>query len=409
MTDPTGVCFLSYRRDRADDARLVLHALMDRGVPTWQDVSDLPRGVTETELKSVLDSDTTSSAVMLITPEVEHSPVIRDVEAPMILKRHNRGDGFFAVPVAAGGLGYADIARVIGPRAGLIDLSMFNVHKEDTDPLNGEAAARISRVALEERIAAICKATSKDEPLRIQISTRRPLPKEPGHALRVDICHRFTGRIALSGAWSEHILPAFADIVRVLQRKAPDRRIQLSGFLALPAAVALGTAFLSVNGVKASWLQEQETFGRDPEVWDLSVPPIASGFSAKEHPQSPSGVDYALLVSVTNDVTDDYSVSKIGLSLRSAVHVAPTEPREGRIQVGSGEATHIARLAVDSLRAAWTEHGKRGTIHLFLAAPAGLAFLIGQQLNTFAKVQTYEHVPGDPIPYKPAALLTPSI
>ena len=120
-------------------------------------------------------------------------------------------------------------------------------------------------------------------------------------------------------------------------------------------------------------------------------------------------MDYALLVSVTNDVTDDYSVSKMGLPLRSAVHVAPTEPREGRIQVGSGEATHIARLAVDSLRAAWTDHGKRGTIHLFLAAPAGLAFLIGQQLNTFAKVQTYEHVPGDPIPYKPAALLTPSI
>ncbi len=233
MTDPTGVCFLSYKRDRADEARLVLHALMDRGVPTWQDVSDLPRGVTESELKSLLDSDTTSSAVMLITPEVEHSPVIRDVEAPMILKRHNRGDGFFAVPVAAGGLGYADIARVIGPRAELVDLSMFNVHKETTDPLNGEAAARISRVALEERIAAICKATSKDEPLRIQISTRRPLPKEPGHVLRVDMCHRFTGRIAVSGAWSEHILPAFADIVQVLQRKASGRRIRLFGISCL--------------------------------------------------------------------------------------------------------------------------------------------------------------------------------
>jgi len=245
--------------------------------------------------------------------------------------------------------------------------------------------------------------------LCIQVSTRRPLPKEPGYALRLDICHRFDGRLAVPRAWSEHILPGFVDVVQVLQPKAANRNILLSGFLALPAAVALGTAFLSVNGVKASWVQEQETFGRDPEIWDLNVPSIASGFCAKEHLQPASGTDYALLVSVTNDVTDDYSASKVGLPLRSVVHVAPSSPPEGRVHVGPGEAGHIARLAVDSLRAAWTEHGKRGTIHLFLAVPAGLASMIGQQLNTFAEVQTYEHVPGDPIPYKPAALLTPSI
>ena len=41
------------------------------------------------------------------------------------------------------------------------------------------------------------------------------------------------------------------------------------------------------------------------------------------------------------------------------------------------------------------EYGNIGTVHLFMAAPAGLAMLIGQLLNTFGAVQTYEHVTVD--------------
>ena len=41
MTDPSGRCFLSYRRARKDDARLLIGALHDHGIPTWQDVKDL--------------------------------------------------------------------------------------------------------------------------------------------------------------------------------------------------------------------------------------------------------------------------------------------------------------------------------------------------------------------------------
>jgi len=51
----------------------------------------------------------------------------------------------------------------------------------------------------------------------------------------------------------------------------------------------------------------------------------------------------------------------------------------------------------------------RGTIHLFLAVPAGLAVMIGQTLNTFGPIQTYEHVGTDAVGvYKPAALLASS-
>ena len=47
-------------------------------------------------------------------------------------------------------------------------------------------------------------------------------------------------------------------------------------------------------------------------------------------------------------------------------------------------------------------------MHLFMAVPAGLAVLIGQLLNTFGSVQTYEHVTVDGSgQYRPAALLRP--
>jgi hypothetical protein len=50
----------------------------------------------------------------------------------------------------------------------------------------------------------------------------------------------------------------------------------------------------------------------------------------------------------------------------------------------------------------------RGTVHLFLAAPVGLAFMIGQLLNGFGDIQTYEHLATQKPCYVSAALLRPS-
>jgi hypothetical protein len=44
------------------------------------------------------------------------------------------------------------------------------------------------------------------------------------------------------------------------------------------------------------------------------------------------------------------------------------------------------------MRDARCEYGNIGPVHLFMAAPAGVAMLAGQSLNTFGPVQTYEHL-----------------
>jgi hypothetical protein len=54
------------------------------------------------------------------------------------------------------------------------------------------------------------------------------------------------------------------------------------------------------------------------------------------------------------------------------------------------------------------DYGNIGAVHLFMAAPAGLAMLVGQSLNTFGAVHTYEHVSTDGSGrYRRAALLRP--
>ena len=408
MTDPTGPCFLSYKRERATEAGLLVDALRDHGIPTWQDISDLPSDMTETALEHILLDPATSSAVLLATPEVELSDVIRKIEVPRIFSRAARRDGFFAVPLAAGKLSYGDLTRVLGPGLGLTDISSYNVMRTTDDPLDTVFAASVARRALRERLSAIHRATGAGEALTFQVSTRASLPKTTGSALRADLTHRFKGRQARAGAWEQHLLPAFAAVTAEIAISAPGRMVEVTGFLALPAAVALGAAMPSLGPVRAAWLQEQVKFGASAERWSLAGPDQDCGFISEVRPQSPSAEDLALLVSVTNDVVQDFTLSRMGLLLRAVVHVKPAGPRPARVQLGPGQARSLACLAVDAVRDAVAHFSARGTVHLFLAVPSGVAFMIGQQLNTLGRVQTYEHDPASPTPYLQAVLLMPS-
>jgi hypothetical protein len=408
VTDPTGPCFLSYKRERATEAGLLVDALRDHGIPTWQDVLDLPSDMTETALEHVLSDPETSGAVLLATPEVELSNVIRKIEVPRIFSRAARRDGFFAIPIAAGKLSYGDMARVLGPGLGLTDIASYNVMRATDDPLDGGFAASVARRALRERISAIHRSVDAGEALTLQVSTRVPLPKSTGITLRADLTHRFEGRQARPDAWEQHLLPAFAAVAMEIARSAPGRMVEVTGFLALPAAVALGAAMPSLGPVRAAWLQEQAKFGVTTERWSLADADQDCGFTSEVRPQSPSAEDLALLVSVTNDVVHDFTLSRVGLPLRAVVHLKPADPRPARVQLGPGQARNLACLAVDAVRDAVAHYSARGTVHLFLAAPSGIAFMIGQQLNTLGRVQTYEHDPAGPTPYLRAVLLKPS-
>src|SRR5262249_52855431 len=85
MTDgvsPLGPTFLSYR---ASDGRIhaedLAWALRAAGVPVWHDETDLPPGDTRQRLQEALGSGL-AGAVLVVTPELVHSSIVRDLEVP---------------------------------------------------------------------------------------------------------------------------------------------------------------------------------------------------------------------------------------------------------------------------------------------------------------------------------------
>ena len=155
MTDPTGRSFLSYRRSRSDESARLIASQHERGIPTWRDVDDLNTEPTETELRKVLRDDGIANVVLWISPETAGSLMIRNVEAPIAFERHGREDGFFVVPVAAGGLGYQDAAEAIRNSVSLSNVANWNTIKLEADPATDADIARVANQVLKQRLQAI--------------------------------------------------------------------------------------------------------------------------------------------------------------------------------------------------------------------------------------------------------------
>ena len=408
MTDPTGLSFVSYRRSRIEECTRLVAALRERGIPTWRDVDDLNTEPTETELRRVLGDDSVASAILWISPETAESSIIRKVEAPIALDRHGRQDGFFVVPVAAGGLGYEEAAEALRTGTSIIDVGRWNIVKLESDPAGQADIAEVANRVLRQRLQAIDAASPAGAPLRISLNTRQRVGHSPGTALTLDWSHRFGGiqrREAEKADWQERLLPSLGDVIEAIQRFIPHRRLLASGLCCLPAATALGYHLMATAGIDAAWEQRMPdgTF----QHWSLGADPEESGFSASAVDGSPDAADLAVLVSVNNDVSQAVAASSGETGpFRAYVHIHRADSGVGAVLDTPGQVADVARKTVAAARKMRTEYRITGRIHLFAAVPAGLAMLVGQLLNTLGPVQTYEHIPGDATGvYKKAGLL----
>lgn len=378
------------------------------GIPTWQDLTDLSEGHTDEELRSVLGQDSTANAIAYLTPDVADSTVITRTELPSIVRRIDRGDGFFLVPAIAGGADYKDVTTIAGTYLGTHDLGQWNVSKIKSDPINTSDSQMIAARVLKKRMQSIHAKSSNGHALKLQLHTRKSPAKTSGNALTLDWTHRFNGREADPTSWNDYLLPATESVAKACERFAPGRAITVEGLCAIPAAIALGVAFLAPRGIDARWNQASVKLG--DQVWGLGFKAEPIKFVAKIQSADVSADDIAVLVSVASDVNATFGASRASLPrFRAIISVE----QDGVLPHGiasPGQATAIAEAVSGAIRKARQEFQTRGTVHLFLAVPVGLAFMIGQSLNTLGGVQTYEHIPTDAVgTYRPAALLAPSL
>ena len=312
----------------------------------------------------------------------------------------------FVVPLAAGGLDYAKASEATNNHLSAQRLSDWNMQKISGATVSSAAAAEVAHRVLAQRLRAIHRQLPQGERLLLGFFVRKPPPFAPGVALALDWSSHFAEKEATTDIWRTTLLPALESISSAIRQHAPGREVEAFGLPTLPAAAALGSAFLSTSGLGLTWRQFMPD--RTEQPWSLSEARVDTGFIATLSGKDASARDIAVLVSVADNTEPVFAAYQNQLSsLRALVHIAKPGNYPHRIS-SSGEAADIAYIVQEGMRTARRDYGDIGTVHLFMAVPAGLAVLVGQLLNTFGSVQTYEHVTVDGSgQYRPAALLRP--
>jgi hypothetical protein len=392
VTDPAGRVFVSYRRNRAPEVAELLRALHDRGVPTWLDTRNLEAEPTGDGLRRVLRDPATGGAVLYLTPEVVDSPTIREIEAPNIMRRHARDDGFWVQPVAAGGLDYTGAADLLAGKIGTEDLSRWNIHRATEDPAAIDDVVAIARRCLARRLRAIHASLPAGEPVVVRLHARgTPAPMSGDHLL-LDWTERFPNGAAAAASW-DALSQVISDVATAIRTCCPGRDVVATGTPGMPAAVLLGSAFPTRDAGQLSWRQRQPDGDHDQpwRVADARGPEVAeaAGWKVKMSSHDPSASACAVLVNVSDDTAGAFGASRGDLPKWRAI-VNVDGPAVGGT-LGAEEVASLVRLTVRAVRDARSELGPFASIHLFLAAPAGFAVMLGTLLATLPPVVTYEY------------------
>jgi len=281
----------------------------------------------------------------------------------------------------------------------------------DSNPLSDEDAQRVAGLALRQRLASI--AQQGCEPLHIQLRAFRQgsasvgsTPWDAMHALQLDWTNVFAdGRQAAPAAWRDHLIPALSR-VRLALADARSLRVVCGGDATLSAAFALGVELRATTGFDASWAQRDHNGAT--EHWQLSRALPPSQTQPEVLDDAAGATELAVLISVTQNVRSAFCQSNhLLLPQRRVLHFD--------CRNGSGtrwlEANSAAQTAREVAAAIGHQLAQVGgafqTIHLFLAGPVGLAFLLGRLSNTWPRTTLYEY-PGSP-PYVPGVTVEPSV
>jgi hypothetical protein len=238
-------------------------------------------------------------------------------------------------------------------------------------------------------------------PLHLELSTRRSPDSTYDHdALKIDWSHQFDSRSCRGDVWDERLIPASRLVAETIARYAPHKSVVARGMLGIPAAIVLGNAFSSIAGISLAWVQqsiEGESF------WSISQPMDQVSVDVRVEARDLTGSgDIVALLSVTADVRNDVAPMMRQIRPRALVDVALPSPTQ---RLSAGEALRVAVEFVNAIRETRAKYAIRGTVHLFMAVPVGIAVMIGQLLNTLASVQTYEFDQRGSVPFHPSALL----
>lgn len=219
----------------------------------------------------------------------------------------------------------------------------------------------------------------------VSVATLAPDPLASHALVAIDWVDRFDGDDAYSRrrprpptSWME----LQAEIESIPSRLGSSRRLLITGSLRLAPAFTIGAAVRQVSGYEIATMQRGDVWSSEEAYSAPAVPTVA------EHAID-QGKDLAVAIEVATPITEDVMrwIREQRVPVRRLVSLSPAGgPRDNAV-AGAADA---CALAVGIREAVRTEVKGCPRVHLFLAAPMGLALLLGHRWNRVAPTIVYE-------------------
>ena len=383
---PLGPVFISYRQsDGAGYAVEMAWALRAAGVPVWHDQTDHLPGDTRRRLAEALDSGL-SGAILLVTPEIAQSDVIRDVELPRLLEME--ADPAFTLAVGSTvtkkkdpqRLSYKAPDRLLGQPPGT--LSRLDQQHVSTADQRARLAGRLCRRRMEHVKPALAEG---DGVLVFDVQTRvPPFASQPDAHLVLRLRPPAEGERRPDPRGLEdlrHFLRQLPQLVAIAG--ATQARVQGGAHLSVACAIgaALPTTLVGAVAVVDTKGEEWRLVGQAPtaraaeEIIEFVGPP---GFAF----QSGRVLVYVDLLPQRSDAAVNAFLASEGFA-----DVAHLRSRSADL-VKPADATTVVGEINAAIRELANKHSTT-EIHLLLRCPYPIALLLGRSLNTLT-VHLYE-------------------
>lgn len=401
--DVRGPLFLSYRQSVGTKTVSSLGWLLRAaGIPVWRDVDDLPPGDTADRLEQAL-ADRLSGGVVVITPDIANSPVVKSIEAPALI-RLNRGDNRFQLLVA----------NAIERSPGKVDYSapdrlLERVRRElegiNQNPVTDDGLFEIVRAAVAHRMAqhrAIVEANGYFE-LTVQTRNIGQVYDRTGAQLDVRVRRSSHERLPCAEGLDDlrRALTLLPDAVVT----TGARNVRISGGGHFSVGFALGAALPSsrvgsitvIDQRDAEWASTTEA--AVPAVPQLTFDAVDAESTVGGRPRVVAYVD--LLPTRSDAAPLRFLDDHVGEYVASA-----TIAYANGGLIDPADAGSIAAEAMALVRQLSARHGN-AAVDLLLRCPFPLSVLMGRLSNTL-RVRLFEwddsDVDGDFTPRYVAAL-----
>lgn len=373
---PRGAVFVSYRqRDGSPAAHRVAWALRAVGLPVWHDKTDLPPGDTIRVISQALDSGL-SGAVLVVTDDIAHSPVVKKVEWPKI--RELNQDGAFTLGILNGVLSDQDVyaapdrlLRRLSDRLMLRYTHHLSGLKQYRLAGEEDQTDQLAADLLRQRLHHLMESITARGYVHIDLATRADPKAE--YAENADLTFRWDrGEGRDSGQTAQQALQRTFHLAASSIRQHTSGPIRFHGQAHLSFGAAIGASltlgpiieFANEDGL---WTVSRDGGGDTARLTDVAINRRASAgpviiFVDLLQPESVAAYD-------TLAANGHWSES---VRIRLA-------HRTGRIHSADGD--QLVHEVAAEIRAA-SARNKNAQVHLLLYAPLPVALLLGTLLNT---------------------------